>query len=93
MVKSAFHIEESLFRNHDRSIDNLQVQLSVRPKSHEELRNYQNSKIQILEEQLQIAWTMPSSANCPQEEQKDGRYEEEDKRKEYDDRGNRQLVL
>ena len=51
MVKSAFHVEESLIRN----INPIQVQLRVRPKSYSELWDYQQHKITWLEGEVNDA--------------------------------------
>lgn len=48
MIKSAFHVEESQFRDNEF----VQVQLSVRPKNYEEFCNYQSVKIANLQAEI-----------------------------------------
>lgn len=48
MIKSAFHVEESQFRDNEF----VKVQLSIRPKSYEEYCNYQQIKIRSLESEI-----------------------------------------
>ena len=59
MVKSAFHVEESLIRN----INPVQVKLRVRPKSYSEFWTFQTNKILTLENELNDAKEKISQLN------------------------------
>jgi hypothetical protein len=73
-IKSAFHVEESQFRDNEY----VQVMLSIRPKNYAEFSKFQQSKIEALETRVEYM-EIKSNVKGDRYEEIDNQSEEEEK--------------